>query len=65
MDAPSISLYALLDAPQGQPGDFMMERGVIPRKIGAYGLPQMLRVSIGTKEEMEICLQTIKDFVNQ
>ncbi|MHC8491928.1 histidinol-phosphate transaminase [Thalassospira sp. SM2505] len=45
--------------------DFMMARGVIPRKIGAYGLSQMLRVSIGTKEEMEICLQTIKDFVNQ
>ena len=31
---------------------------------GPYGLPQMLRISIGTKEEMEICLQTIKDFVN-
>ena len=44
--------------------DFMMARGVIPRKIGAYGLPQMLRISIGTKEEMEICLQAIKDFVN-
>ncbi|MFH1803766.1 MAG: histidinol-phosphate transaminase [Pseudomonadota bacterium] len=44
--------------------DFLMERGVIPRKIGAYGLSQMLRISIGTQEEMQICLQTIKDFVN-
>lgn len=43
--------------------DFLMARGVIPRKIGAYGLPQMLRISIGTKEEMDICLQAIKDFV--
>ena len=43
--------------------EFMMARGVIPRKIGAYGLPQMLRISIGTQEEMQICLQTIKDFI--
>jgi histidinol-phosphate aminotransferase len=43
--------------------EFMMARGVIPRKIGAYGLPQMLRISIGTREEMQICLQTIKDFI--
>lgn len=45
--------------------DFLMARGVIPRKIGAYGLPQMLRISIGTRAEMETCLDVLRDFVRQ
>ncbi len=66
---PSYGNFVMVEFPaeEGKNADaaneFMMARGVIPRKIGAYGLPQMLRISIGTKEEMQICLQTIKDFI--
>lgn len=68
---PSYGNFVLVEFPREEgknadaANDFMMAQGVIPRKIGAYGLPQMLRISIGTKEEMEICLQAIKDFVNR
>ncbi|MCC9620793.1 histidinol-phosphate transaminase [Thalassospira sp. MA62] len=68
---PSYGNFVLVEFPTAEgknsdaANDFMMARGVIPRKVGAYGLEQMLRISIGTKEEMEICLQAIKDFVNQ
>jgi len=66
---PSYGNFVMVEFPaeEGKNADaaneFMMARGVIPRKIGAYGLPQMLRISIGTQEEMQICLQTIKDFI--
>jgi histidinol-phosphate aminotransferase len=66
---PSYANFVMVEFPAGEgknadaANEFMMARGVIPRKIGAYGLPQMLRISIGTREEMQICLQTIKDFI--
>jgi histidinol-phosphate aminotransferase len=66
---PSYGNFVLVEFPAEEgknadaANDFMMARGVIPRKIGAYGLSQMLRISIGTKDEMETCLQAIKDFV--
>ena len=68
---PSYGNFVLVEFPGAEgknadaANDFMMSKGVIPRKIGGYGLPQMLRISIGTKEEMDICLQAIKDFVNR
>jgi histidinol-phosphate aminotransferase len=32
---------------------FLRSRGILTRKMGAYGLPQFLRITIGTGEEME------------
>jgi histidinol-phosphate aminotransferase len=32
---------------------FLQSRGILTRKMGAYGLPQYLRITIGTGEEME------------
>jgi histidinol-phosphate aminotransferase len=31
----------------------LQSRGLLTRKMGAYGLPQYLRITIGTGEEME------------
>jgi len=31
----------------------LQSRGILTRKMGAYGLPQYLRITIGTGEEME------------
>src|SRR5271169_2491738 len=32
---------------------FLQSRGILTRKMGAYGLPRYLRITIGTGEEME------------
>ena len=32
---------------------FLQSRGILTRKMGGYGLPQHLRITIGTGEEME------------
>ena len=33
--------------------NFMRRRGILTRQMGGYGLPQHLRITIGTGEEME------------
>ena len=42
---------------------FLRERGIIVRRMGGYGLPDSLRVSIGAADEMEIFLNAMRDFV--
>lgn len=37
----------------------MLRQGVILRPVGVYGLPQHLRISIGTAAENERCLETL------
>ena len=47
------------DQPVGDPDHglavdaILQSRGILTRKMGAYGLPQYLRITIGTGEEME------------
>jgi histidinol-phosphate aminotransferase len=40
----------------------LQSRGILTRKMGAYGLPQYLRITIGTGEEMERVAATLGDF---
>ncbi len=35
--------------------------GIIVRQLDSYGLPNCLRITIGTKEEMELTINTLKD----
>jgi histidinol-phosphate aminotransferase len=42
---------------------FLHSRGILTRKIGAYGLPQHLRITIGTGEEMEIVAKAVAEFM--
>jgi histidinol-phosphate aminotransferase len=42
---------------------FLQSRGILARKMAAYGLPQHLRISIGTGEEMEIVAAAIAEFL--
>ncbi len=44
---------------------FLQSRGILTRKMGGYGLPQHLRITIGTGEEMEIVAATIAEFMAQ
>ena len=40
----------------------LTEQGVIVREIGAYGLPQCLRISVGSPEENDILLEALASF---
>lgn len=41
---------------------YFLERGVILRSLKVYEMPQYLRVSIGTEEEMNFFLQVLEDY---
>jgi histidinol-phosphate aminotransferase len=42
---------------------FLQSRGILTRQMGAYGLPQHLRITIGTGEEMEAVAAALADFM--
>ncbi|HEY6434160.1 MAG TPA: histidinol-phosphate transaminase [Acetobacteraceae bacterium] len=42
---------------------FMRRRGVIARKVGAYGLPHCLRITVGTAEEVSAVVEAARDFM--
>lgn len=39
--------------------------GILVRQVGSYGLPQYLRISLGTDEEMALTLASIKAFLQE
>ncbi|HTV89948.1 MAG TPA: histidinol-phosphate transaminase [Stellaceae bacterium] len=43
--------------------DFLHARGILVRKMGGYGLPHCLRITIGTGEEMEIVAAALAEFM--
>jgi histidinol-phosphate aminotransferase len=43
--------------------NFLHARGILTRKVGGYGLPQYLRITIGTGEEMEIVAAALAEFM--
>ena len=42
---------------------FLMKRGLILRAVAAYGLPDCLRLSVGTEEANRLLVDAIRDFV--
>jgi histidinol-phosphate aminotransferase len=42
---------------------YLKSRGIIARRIAAYGLPNCLRISIGLEAEMRACVGALADFV--
>ena len=42
---------------------FLQSRGILTRKMGGYGLPQHLRITIGTGEEMEKVAAVLREFI--
>ncbi len=42
---------------------FLQERGILTRKVAAYGLPQCLRITIGTGTEMEAVAAALAEFM--
>lgn len=42
---------------------FLKERGILVRQMGAYKLPDSLRVTIGTAEDMALAVSAIRDYL--
>jgi histidinol-phosphate aminotransferase len=66
---PSVANFILIHFPD-EPGRsaadadaFLTARGVILRAVGAYGLPNCLRMSVGTEESNRLALAALGDFV--
>jgi histidinol-phosphate aminotransferase len=45
--------------------DWLMKDGLIPRMIAGYGLPEFLRITIGTEKEMKLVQESLARFVAQ
>lgn len=43
---------------------FLRERNIITRAMAGFGLPNHLRVTIGTDDEMTVCLDAVEEFVS-
>ena len=67
--APSVGNFLLIRFPE-TPGrdaaaavDHLKARGILVRAMGAYGLPDRLRVTIGTEEDMAAVAEALAEFV--
>ena len=66
---PSVANFVLArfpDAPQKNADaacTFLQSRGILTRKMGAYGLPQHLRITIGTGLEMQTVANALGEFM--
>jgi len=45
--------------------EFLQARGILVRKMGGYGLPQHLRITIGTGEETEAVAAALAEFMGR
>jgi len=45
--------------------EFLRARGILTRKVAGYGLPQHLRITIGTGEEMERVAAVLAEFMGR
>ena len=66
---PSVGNFLLIDFPRDAGHDaaaadlFLQERGLVLRAVGAYGLPQSLRLSIGTERANHLVVNALRDFL--
>ena len=44
---------------------FLRQRGLIVRRVGSYGLPHCLRITVGTAEECAMVIEALSDFMKQ
>ena len=66
---PSLGNFLLVEFPDGAGRNaaaanaYLEAEGVIPRQMGAYGLPDCLRISIGLEEENRRLVAALAGFV--
>ena len=64
---PSVANFLLVRFPADRNADaangFLGRRGIIPRKMAAYGLPDALRITVGTEDETRATAAALADFM--
>jgi histidinol-phosphate aminotransferase len=66
---PSVGNFVLVRFPDGEGRNAdaafadLQSRGIITRKMGGYGLPEWLRITIGTEDEMRAVAAAAADFL--
>jgi histidinol-phosphate aminotransferase len=66
---PSVGNFVLVRFPDGGERNadaafaYLQSRGIITRKMGGYGLPEWLRITIGTEAEMRTVAGAVADFL--
>jgi len=62
---PSYGNFVLVRFPDADAAlAFLNARGIIPRRMAAYGLPDCLRITIGTGEEMEAVVTALAEYMH-
>jgi len=65
---PSVANFVLVHFPEKDGRDaeaanrFLQSRGIIVRRMGGYGLPGALRITIGTEDENKATVAALRDF---
>lgn len=68
---PSVGNFLLVHFPEDTnknaeaADNFLQRRGCVVRRVGAYGFPNALRISIGTDEANKAVLKALKDFQSE
>jgi len=65
---PSVANFVLVHFPEKEgrnaeaANQFLQSRGIIVRRMGGYGLPGALRITIGTEDENKATVAALRDF---
>src|SRR6202008_100070 len=66
---PSEGNFVLVDLTTAEAANaadaFLRSNGIIVRKVGGYGLPHCLRVTVGTAEECGLVIDAFEEFMRQ
>jgi len=66
---PSVANFVLIlfsDARQASAAnDFLMKRGLVVRQVGAYKLPNALRMTVGSEEANRLVVKALADFLGK
>ena len=68
---PSVANFVLIHFPEAKgrtakdADAFLTARGLILRQVGAYGLPNALRMSVGTEEANRLVVAALKEFLGK
>jgi histidinol-phosphate aminotransferase len=68
---PSVGNFILIHFPEGREGgaiaadEFLKSKGIIMRRVGGYGLPNALRMTIGTAEENKATAAALAEFTRK
>jgi len=66
---PSVANFVLIHFPESKgrtaadADAFLTKRGLILRRVSGYGLPNALRLTVGTEEANHLVVAALKDFV--